>query len=181
MIGRILTGFLALALFGGGANAQNINGSMFGQNSAEADGHKIGIYVETLRAIQDGPGTFEDKRAQINANLFYTGMCSIEREMLFGITKENSLAGDAAQLRSHYGYLTQAMERIGLVSAAQAQAEFAAGRAQAETFLKQLYTSGSEGSDPETKTAMLGFSDTCRQVTLAARNVDAMALERQGR
>lgn len=97
-MGRILKTFMALALLGGASSAQ-------AQNDLER--HKIDIYVETLRAIQDSQGTFEQKRDQLDRNIYYTAICSVEREFLYGITGEPALAADAAQLQNHYGYLAE--------------------------------------------------------------------------
>ena len=170
-------------LVGFTASAQTITSESFQQLSGDVDKHKIQIYVEQLRQIQDTAGTPEQVREQINSNIYYTGMCSLEREMLFNLTKANALAADAAHLRAHYGFLSQAMERLNLVSAEQSVAEFNALRPQSETYLSNLYSAGSKGDDPDAQAAMLAFSDTCRQVTLAARSVDTMAVTRhqQGR
>lgn len=146
--------------------------------AADTVRHKVDIYVETTRAIQDGKGTAEQKRAQIDANMYYTAMCSIERSILNQVTGEPSLAEDAMRLVNHYDYLAQAMERIGLMNADKARSDYLALRPQGEAYLGELYKKGSDGSDAAAKTQMLKFSDTCRQVTLAARNVDAMAMKR---
>lgn len=180
----VIIATLASALMAGSAHSQRPGQSQgyspeaMAKFAADTLRHKVDIYVETTRAIQDGEGTPQQKRAQIDANMYYTAMCSIERNILHQVTGEPSLAEDAMRLVNHYDYLAQAMERMGLMSADKARADYLALRPQGEAQLGELYKKGSDGTDAAAKTQMLKFSDTCRQVTLAARNVDAMAMKR---
>ncbi len=172
-------GVLVLALTAGSTQAQGYSPEAMAKFNAQTAKHKVDIYVENTRKIQDGTGTAEQKRAQIDANMYYTAMCSIERGVLHQITNEQSLAEDALRLVNHYDYLAQAMERMGLMNAQKARADYLALRPQGEAYLGNLYKVGSTGTDANAKAEMLKFSDTCRQVTIAAREIDAMAMKRQ--
>lgn len=176
----IIIGILALNLLAATATAQGYSPEALAKFNAQAGSHKVSIYVKNTRAIQDGPGNPEQKRTQIDANMYFTAMCSIERSILHQITGEQSLAVDAMNLVNHYDYLAQAMEQMGLLSAEKARADYMALRPQGEAYLDELYKKGSDGSDAKAKSEMLRFSDTCRQVTIAAREIDAMAMKRQG-
>lgn len=183
-MGRFLTaifsaGFATAVLASGTAEAQSINPGAFGGLSADVERHKVQIYVDQIRAIQDSGSSPEQIQQQIQGNLYFTGMCSIEREILYSITGENALAGDAATIRAHFTLLSKAMERLNLANATQSESEFQALKSQNNSYLSGLYAAGSTGNDPDARQAMLNFSDTCRQVTLAVRSVDAMALARQ--
>ena len=175
----LITVLLAFGLLGHTAQAQGYSPEALAKFNAETVKHKVDIYVENTRAIQDGPGTLEQKKAQIDSNLYYTAMCSIERSILLSVTGEQSLAQDALQLVNHYDFLAQAMEKMGLINAQKARQDYMALRPQGEAYLGELYKVGSVGTDPKAKAEMLKFSDICRQVTLAAREIDAQAMQRQ--
>ncbi len=178
-MGRFLISLSALIMAVGAAESQTMGAGAFNNLSPDLDRQKVQIYVEQIRAIQDSGATPEQIQQQIQGNLYFTGMCAIEREILFGITGENALAGDASTIRTHFSLLTQAMERLSLANAAQSEAEYQALKPQNTAYVKNLYAAGSKGDDAQAREAMLNFSNTCRQVTLAARNVDAMAISRQ--
>jgi len=179
MIRVLRVAILAIVLSAGTAQSQGYSPEALAQFNAQTAKHKVDIYVENTRKIQDSDGTADQKRSQIDANMYYTAMCSIERGILHGITGEQALAEDAMRLVNHYDYLAQAMERIGLINAQKAREDYLALRPQGEAYLGNLYTVGSAGTDANAKAEMLRFSDTCRQVTIAAREIDDLAMRRQ--